>query len=223
MLFIKKVEIEMRRFLVCLMILLMPVLTSCHADVGVGIGVGSGWWGSGWGSGWDPYGGISVFFTSDVDRATLTPEEIVLINNMTNDARNNGYTVTSTNTPEKISFRAEKYIANIAQNDIDGLPSFINKDGPRFITIKNEPSKYSCNIRAIVDLTDINNDKAINLSDNSKPVRESKINFKMDLPCSATHTNAERKLNNGKCLEWSLNPGKKNLINVDFEIPKTGN
>ncbi|HBH18943.1 MAG TPA: hypothetical protein DDX14_08440 [Cyanobacteria bacterium UBA9579] len=207
------------------MILLMPVLTSCHADVGVGVGVGvgSGWWGSGWSSGWYPYGGISVFFTSDVDRATLTPEEIVLINNMTNDARNNGYTVTSTNTPDKISIRAEKYIANIVQNDIDGLPSFVVKDGERFITVKNEPSKYSYNIRAIVDLTDINNDKAINLSNNSKTLRESKIDFRMNLPCSVKHTNAEKRLNNGKCLEWSLIPGRKNLISVDFEVPKTGN
>jgi hypothetical protein len=206
--------IQMKKIIIFLTILIIPLLSGCDVGVGTGIGFGGdGWWGGpGWGG---PFGGVTLFFTSNVDRSTLTPQDIVLINNVKNSARNNGYSVTDTSTADTVSFRATKHIDNVAQNDVDGLPDFVQKDGARFITVNNGSSADSYNIRAKVDLTNPNMLTLAKSTSNS-----SKITYRMDLPCQVKYTNAQRKLNNGKTLEWDLVPGKQNLIVANFDVQK---
>jgi hypothetical protein len=211
----------MKKFLIFLIIAIIPILSGCDVSTGVGIGFGGGWWGPGWGSGWGPFGGVNFFFTSDVKRSTLTPQDIVLVNNVVNNARNNGYVVTDTSTDDTISFRAVKHIDNVAKTDINGLPDFVHKDGARFITVSSSPTKDSYKIRAIVDLTNPNVMTLAKSMSNSNSMSSSKITCRMDFPCQVKSANAQRQLNNGKTLEWNLVPGKQNLIAVDFDVQKT--
>lgn len=208
----------MKKLIIFLLFIVSTIILSgCDTNVGVGVGFGGGgWWGGG-----APFGGITLFFTSDVKRSTLIPQDIVLINNVKNNARNNGYIVTDTSTTDTIGFKAVKHIDNIAKNDINGLPDFIRKDGARYITVKNGSTKDYYKMRAIVDLTNQNVITLAKSMDNSNSSSNSKITYRMDLPCQVSYTNAQRKLNNGKTLEWNLVPGKQNLIVANFNVQKT--
>jgi|GEM_PF-2862741 len=196
----------MKKVLFYILIICMPVLSGCNANIGTGFFVGSG-----------RDGGSVIYFFPSVDKSTLTSKDIELINNIKVSARNNGYTVVDANTPDTIGFKATKHIDDISNNDIDGLPDFVVKNAPKFVMVRKGTSKDYYRIKAVVDLTGMNNTEITGTRTYSP---SSRINFRMDLPGQITYTNATEKLNNGQSLEWKLIPGEKNLIEANFEIAK---
>ncbi|MDD3014752.1 MAG: hypothetical protein PHC34_13710 [Candidatus Gastranaerophilales bacterium] len=196
----------MRKILLLLLIFTISVLLAgCRGDVGSGVFIG-------------PYGGGSVFFSFSADKNSLTAQDIVRLNEMKNYAVSRGYTVSDYETYDKTGFKAVRHVENIKENDLAGLPDLVIKENPRFITVKKSYPKDEYQLKAIADLTNTNNLIAIG-SEYNNPVDSSlRFYFKLNLPVKAKHTNADRIYNDGKTLEWNLNPGKKNLIEADFEL-----
>jgi len=196
----------MKKILLYFLIFTLSVLLAgCRGDVGSGVSIGSD-------------GGGGVFFIFSADKNSLTAQELSQIDSMKNLARTNGYIVSDYQTYDKIGFKADKRLDNITENDLTGLPDMILKDGSKFITVKKSSPKDEYQLKAIADLTNTNN--MINIASGyNNPVNSClRFNFKLNLPVKVKYTNAERIYNNGKTLEWYLDPCKKNLIEANFEM-----
>lgn len=196
----------MRKFLSLFLMLTAIMVTGCGPNIGTGVFFGPSW-GTGFG------GGADILFFSSTDKSNMTPQDLQTMSNIKETMRSSGYTVTDNDTPSMTGFKASKHIDNIAQNDVDGLPNFVQKDGTRFVTVENDGTKNNYKIRAVVDLSDINNTGSAN-----NVLDAQGITFMMNFPVKVKRSNAKRVLNNGKSLEWTLIPGKKNFIKADFEV-----
>lgn len=195
----------MRKFLSLFLLITAILTTGCGPNIGAGV-----YFGPSWGTGF----GADILFFSSVDKSNMTLHDEQMMSSVKETMRSNGYTVIDSDTPGMTGFKASKHIDNIIKNDVDGLPDFIKKNGSRFVTVNKDGAKNNYRIRAVVDLSGINNTGiTANAADSSQ-----RITFMMNFPVKAKNSNAKRVLNNGKSLEWALIPGEKNIIKADFEV-----